>query len=200
MAYSDTLTKIQEMRRALREAERQAENEAVRMQPLTETDERRMYADQAEFDPAYAAAYRKAPPPLAHERPGEYRRRLVAGLSGYSDRWRKADFDAMSDDVLAIAGPQVRADAIANGKTAGLRPGELREITKNNGGAVISEFIGDPDTTWFGQTFTRRPAIARLKSHAEYADMARTDAMRQVSEVIRHRPLPQPVRGAHAGF
>ena len=62
MAYADTLTKIQEMRRALREAERQAEAEAKRMQPLTESDERQMFADQVRADTVYMSANRKAPP------------------------------------------------------------------------------------------------------------------------------------------
>lgn len=191
--YAEKLEELQRLRAEVRRLERTAEAEARRMQPLSEADERQMYADQATFDPAYIAANRKAPPPMGHERPGEYRRRLVAGLSGYSDRWRKADFGAMSDDVLAIAGLQVRADAIANGKTAGLRPTEIRAIDKSTGGHIVTEFVGGDDA-WFGQTFTRRPAKARLKSHAEYADMARTDAMRQVSEIVRSRPVPQPMR------
>ena len=93
MSYADKLEELQRLRAEVRRLERQAETEARRMQPLTEQDERQMYADQATFDSAYVGAGRKAPPPLPYERPDQYKRRLADGLKGYSSRWSKADFE-----------------------------------------------------------------------------------------------------------
>jgi hypothetical protein len=58
------------------------------MSPLTEADERSMLSMQSRADEAYQVAGRRAPPPLGHERPDEYRRRLADDVKGYSARWR----------------------------------------------------------------------------------------------------------------
>jgi hypothetical protein len=52
MSYAEQLERLQEMRAQTRALEKQLEREARSMQPITEQDERRMYADQVEFDPA----------------------------------------------------------------------------------------------------------------------------------------------------
>src|ERR1700677_2178085 len=128
MSYSDKLEELHRLRAEVRRLERQAEAEAKAMSPLTEDDERRMYADQAVFDQAYVGAGRRASPPHPFERPDSYKRRLAAGLQSLSPRWARADFQKIPSDALEIAAEQVRADAIANGRTPGLRPKQLRQL------------------------------------------------------------------------
>jgi hypothetical protein len=62
VSYADKLEELQRLRTEVRRLERLAEAEAKRMQPLTEHQERQMYADQSTFDQAYMVAGRKAPP------------------------------------------------------------------------------------------------------------------------------------------
>ena len=112
MSYAEKVEELQKLRAEVRRLERLAEAEAKRMGPLTEADERRMIADQAEFDPSYGAAGRRAPPPMAHERPDEFRRRLASGLQSLSPRWARADIGTMGDAVFEVASAQIRADAI----------------------------------------------------------------------------------------
>ena len=85
-----------------------------------------MFDMQARADSAYSAADRRTPPPHAYERPDEYRRRLVDGLKTYSSKWAAADFISMDASVLPIVEKQVYADAVANGRTHGLKPHEIR--------------------------------------------------------------------------
>jgi hypothetical protein len=194
MSYSDKLEELHRLRAEVRRLERQAEAEAKAMSPLTEDDERRMYADQAVFDQAYVGAGRRASPPHPFERPDSYKRRLAAGLQSLSPRWARADFQKIPSDALEIAAEQVRADAIANGRTAGLRPNELRELPSTSAsGHRTYDFAGGPDA-WFGKQFSREPRRAVLKSQAEYSQMARDSQLARVAEVIRHRPVPQPMR------
>jgi hypothetical protein len=198
MSYQDQMALLQEKRRELRALEAQAEGTARAMQPLTENDERQMYADQATFDQAYMGANRKAPPPLPYERPDSYKRRLAAGLQSLSPRWSKANFDSMPNDAFAIAEAQVRADAIANGRMAGLKPGEIRERPfTTSAGARVIEFDGVD--AHFTQQFSRVPRRAMLKSQEEYAQMSRDAQLSRITEVVRYGQRPT-VQAPRAGF
>jgi hypothetical protein len=170
------------------------------MQPLSEQDERRMYADQAAFDPAYTSAGRRAPPPLAHERPREYVRRLVGGLLPLSPRWARADVNTMSDDAFAVASSQIRADAIANGRTAGLRPGEIKQVeTQSSGGHRIYEFVAVPDTAHFTQAFSRTARIGVFRERSQYEAMSRDAAMAKLSSQVEHAYRP-PLSAPRSAF
>jgi hypothetical protein len=198
MTYADSLTRIQEMRRALRDAERAAEAEAKRMQPLTEVDERRLYADRVEFDPGYVAAGRMTPAPSACERPEEFRRRLAAGLQALSPRWSRADVAKMPAEVFEIAASQICADAIVHGKTAGLRPGELRELpSESRAGHRTVEFAGASDA-WFGRQFHREPRRAMFKSQEQYNQISRDGQMARLAEIVH--TLRPPLQAPRAAF
>ena len=189
--YAEKLEQLQRMRSELRAFERQAEAEAKRMQPLTEADERQMLGMQARADEAYVAAARRAPPPHAYERPDEYRRRLVDGVKGYSPKWRQVDIARMDDSVLPIAEKQIYADAVANGRTYELKPGEIRErLTESGGGHKVIEFDGGEDTH-FTEQFRRPPRFGQLKSQAEYAQMSRDANAARIDQIIRgyQRPI-----------
>ena len=129
MSYADKLEELQRLRAEVRRLERQAETEAKRMSPITEADERTMLSMQSRADEAYTAAGRRAPPPLGHERPDEYRRRLADGVKSYSDRWREANLNVVADDTaLSVIEEQIYADAASHGRTAGLRAREIKPI------------------------------------------------------------------------
>jgi len=156
--YAEKLEELQRLRSEVRRLERQAETEAKRMQPLTEHDERQMYADQATFDQAYMGANRKAPPPLPYERPDSYKRRLAAGLQSLSPRWAKVDLASQADGVFAIASEQIRSDAIAAGPSAGLASGQMKAIDKSDGLHKIIEWVGND--CHFTEQFRRAPRTA----------------------------------------
>jgi hypothetical protein len=194
MSYQEQLERLQEMRAQTRALEKQVERQARDMQPLTEADERKMYADQVEFDPAYQAANRRAPPPLPYERPAQYSRRLAAGLQPLSSRWAKADLDALPDGAFAVAADQIRADAIKAGPTAGLAPGEIRaRVDESGAGHRVVRYDGGPGAHYI-RKFVREPKFGVFKSQDEYARMSRDAQLARIGEIIRRRPVPQPMR------
>jgi hypothetical protein len=197
VSYADKLQELQRLKAEVRRLERQAETEAKRMQPLTEHDERQMYADQATFDEAYMGANRKAPPPLPYERPDQYKRRLTDGLKAYSNRWAKADFDSMPNDAFAIVEAQVRADAIANGRAHDLKGREIRErVRTDHCGHRVVAFDGGPEAH-FVRAFGRPARRAILPTPEECTKMMQTSQMARVTEVARTmRPPMQAPRAA----
>jgi hypothetical protein len=195
MSYQDQMALLQEKRRELRALEAQAERAARSMSPITLDDELRMVEAQTRADALYRGAGRlPAPPAEPHERPSTYERRLVDGLKVYSERWAKANLAAMPDDAFQIARAQIFADAAANAKTHGLQARQLKPIpTRTASGHESVEWVGGPNA-WFGRQFERPARRAILPTPEECTKMMATAAMQRVSEVIRHRPTPQPLR------
>jgi hypothetical protein len=154
-----------------------------------------MYADQATFDRAYMGANRKAPPPLPFERPAQYKHRLASGLQSLSERWAKADFESMRDDVFAIASEQVRADAISNGRSHGLQPTEIRELPSTSlSGHRQIEFVGGENAS-FIKHFARPVRRAIFKSQEEYTAMSRDATVASIANAY-HRPTVHAPRAA----
>ena len=85
----EEINELQYLRAQLRKRE---EDVAARAdaRPLTADDERQMVELQSRADETYRAIGRFAAAPLPMERPGEYRRRLAAGLQEYSPRLAKS--------------------------------------------------------------------------------------------------------------
>jgi hypothetical protein len=172
MSYADQLAKIQEKRAELRALEAAAEREAKAMRPITEAEERRCLELQSRADSAYQAAGRRAPPALAYENPDQFRRRLLDGIKALSPRWSRVDFTSCAEDAVQIAEGQVFADALKNGRTAGLVPGQIRErVTTGHGGHKVIEFDGVD--AHFTQAFSRAPRVGVFKTQNEYAAMSR---------------------------
>jgi hypothetical protein len=160
------------------------------MRPITADDEHRMLGMQARADDAYRAANRRAPPPLPLENPDQYRLRLADGLKVYSPKWRNVDLRNVADaGALDVAETQVFADAIANGRTHGLKPYEIRErVTTGHGGHKVIEFDGGPDASFVRQ-FSREPRLGIFKSHAEYAAMSRDAQLSRIGAIVHeYRP------------
>jgi hypothetical protein len=188
MSYSDKLSQLQELRTKVRQLEAAAEREARAMQPLTEHDERQMMSFQARADEAYSVAGRRAPPPLAHERPDEYRRRLADGVKGYSPRWSNADLNVVSDDTaLGVIETQIYADAASHGRTAGLRAREIKPIqSRTAAGHTTIEFVGGPESS-FVRAFERPVRRVLFRKPEEYSAMTRDVQMAAITH-LHHRP------------
>ena len=196
--YDEKLRELERLKAEYRKLSAQIERDARNAQPVLEDEERRMYADQARYDEGYIACGRKAPPPMANEHEGPYRRRLADGLKSVSPRWAKADVTAMPDEAFKIASEQIRADALEHGRFAGLRPGQIREReTRGHGGHKVIEFDGGADAHFVDQ-FARPIYRGIFKSPAEYAAMSRDANAARIDTIIRgyQRPLVQAPRAA----
>ena len=104
----------------------------------------------------------------------------------------------MRDDVFAIAQEQVRADAIANGRTVGLQPMEIQErVGRTPGGHTQVEFVGGEHAS-FINTFRRPARRALFKDQTEYRQMADSAQLSRITEFARYgqRPIVQAPRAA----
>ena len=137
VSLANDFAKARDLRNELRRLEESIARRADRS-PVTIEDERSMGEMQARADSAYVAANRRAPPAMPLERPDEYRRRLAEGLQVYSPSWRGKDLNGVTDETAfkAIEG-QIFADAVANGRTHGLKPHEIREKLSEKSMAAI---------------------------------------------------------------
>jgi hypothetical protein len=136
---------------------------------------------------------------LALESPDEFRRRLVSGLQVYSPRWQKADLGSLVDDALPIAESQIYADAIANGRTAGLQAREMRErVRTDHSGHRVVEFDGGPEAH-FVRAFERPARRAILPTPEACSKMMQTAAMQRVEQIVRYGQRPT-VQAPRAGF
>jgi hypothetical protein len=195
MSYSDKMEELQGLRAKLRQLEAAAEREAKRMSPLTEKDERDMSAMQARADESYQVAGRRAPPPLGHERPDEYQRRLIGGVQGYSPRWAKADINAISTDALPIAEQQIYADAATHGRTAGLQARQIKPIeSRTAAGHTTISFVGGPEASFVRQ-FERPARRAMFMAPEHYQNMANAAAMAGIASVGRRQVVQSPRNG-----
>lgn len=94
-----------------------------------------------------------APPRLSGESLSEYRIRLVHGLKGFSERWRRVDHAGLAGvaraGALQVAEEQVYADAVHSVKRS---TGPLRKVTEvdPDSGLRITRFYGDP-SGWMDQ-------------------------------------------------
>jgi hypothetical protein len=188
MSYSDKLAELQQKRAELRRLERQAETEARRMSPLTEADERAMSSMQSRADEAYQVAGRRAPPPLGHERPDEYRRRLADGVKSYSDRWREADLNVVTDDTaLGVIEGQIYQDAATHGRTAGMKAREIKPIeSRTAAGHTQVEFVGGPDAH-FVRAFERPARRAMFMAKEHYQAMSNASMMAGIARAGRRQ-------------
>lgn len=128
---------------------------------LNDLERERFSAIQEQAEPAFQAFGDRAPAPLDGESPTQYKRRLGSKLQANSPKWAKSKLSAVSDDtMLDTILADVYADSIAAArKGADVAPGQLREISRQVGGHIINEFVGEP-ASWMGG-FTGRVSRAR---------------------------------------
>jgi hypothetical protein len=195
--YSDKMARLQELRREVRALEAAAERQAINSRPLTEKDERDMMALQARADDAYQEANRRAPPPLPMERPDDYRMRLIQGVQRYSPNWSRANLASLGRaGGLDAAEAQIFADARKYGRTADLKPTEIKQLTsKSGGGYIVNEFVGGEDA-WFGNEFRRPPMYAQLPTWEQANQLTRNNLLSRITERIPSwmRPTVSPPR------
>jgi hypothetical protein len=187
MSYQEQYERLQALRAQTRALEKQVERQARSMQPLTLDDERQMQSMQAKADEAYQTARRRAPPPLGHERPDEYRLRLVEGVKRYSPRWKSVDLSRTGAvaGALDIAETQIFDDARKYGRTADLKPGEIRErpITTPAGTRVI-EFDGGEGAHFTQQFASPVWKVKRMPSVEECHAMTRNNLLSRLTELV----------------
>ena len=104
---------------------------------------------QAEWHPTYASIDAAAPAPREHESVRTYERRLAAGLSGFSPKWRNADLYNLPDEMAAAAAAQIKEavkTAVDSPTQGNFADGSLRKVVKTDEetGQVTIEHRGNP--------------------------------------------------------
>ena len=145
MADSATRSELAALRRQINKL--QANRPAL----LSDIDRERFAVIQEQADPAFQAFGDRAPAPLDGETPMQYKRRLGAKLQTNSPKWATSRLSAVADDaMLDTILADVYADSIAAARRgADVQPGMLREISRQVGGHIINEFVGEP-SSWMG--------------------------------------------------
>ena len=93
-----------------------------------------MSRTQSRLDPVYQAAGRRAPPPEPHERPDQFHKRLLSGLTPYSDDWRGKSLSSITDpNALQAVEGHLSDAARRNGPAFGLKENELKPIDRSSG-------------------------------------------------------------------
>ncbi len=113
-------------------------------------DRNALAATRARADSVYqAVAGRPASEPLPGESPIAYRKRMADGLRKFSAKFKSEEIGGLSGAAFDIVESQIYADAQAAAKTPEVTPkGQLRAITRNDSGHIITEYIGDADAAW----------------------------------------------------
>jgi hypothetical protein len=149
MRVADAIQSTQAEMAALRRQIAQLNARAPAM--LNDIDRERFAVIQESADPAFQAFGDRAPAPLDGETPTQYKRRLGSKLQANSPKWANARLSAVSDDImLDTILTDVYADSIAAARRGSdVQPGHLREISRQSGGHIINEFVGEP-ASWMG--------------------------------------------------
>lgn len=115
---------------------------------LSDMERERFAAIQEQADPAFQAFGDRAPAPLDGETPTQYKRRLGSKLQSNSPKWATSRLSAVADDnMLDVILADVYSDSIAAARRgADVMPGTMREITRQSGGHIINEFVGEPSS------------------------------------------------------
>lgn len=106
-------------------------------------------ASQHEWDQVAQAHGERTSRPMAGETADSYGRRLASRYKKHSSQWAKVDLSTLPAEVLNIALPAIRADAVSAAyRSDGGAAGVLREIQKpDRTGRIISEFVGPVSAT-----------------------------------------------------
>ncbi len=87
--------------------------------------------------------------PLPGESPISYRKRLVDGLRKFSATFKDTRVDSLTGEVFDHIESQIYADAAAALKSPEVMPaGQLRAVTRNDMGHIVTEYIGDAKAAW----------------------------------------------------
>lgn len=105
---------------------------------------------RARADSTYQAVTgRPASEPLPGEAPIAYRKRMADGLRKFSEKFKAERVDALSGSAFEVIESQIYADAALAAKRPDILPaGQLRQITRNDSGHVVTEYIGDAEAAW----------------------------------------------------
>jgi hypothetical protein len=168
------------------EAARLQASIADREQPRTYADEEQLIALRAKADPVYREDGRLgAPEPLVTESPRAFRIRMLDDLKRYHNDWaRVSTLDSIREEnTLNHVEQQLFEAARKNGKTYGMRDGEMRQVEKNEAGRHTIEHVGGP-LAWFGRTFQRPAPRAQLHSPEHYHAVSRNNILARITDRI----------------
>lgn len=104
---------------------------------------------QTRADSVFSMFGERAPRPQLGETPAHYERRCVRELKKHSPTWKEVEIGkAFSDDAsFGIVRDQVYREAAATARSPSTVPdGQLRQVTRKEGGHEIREFHGSPRT------------------------------------------------------
>jgi hypothetical protein len=130
--------------------ERLARQEAITPIPMTDRDSHALLERQALADAVFTQLGERAPPPQINEALPTYRRRILRGLSKYSDALKDTSWDAINDDrALSHLENQVYADAVKWASSPESVPaGHLIPLTeRTSSGHTVTKYRGD-SSTW----------------------------------------------------
>jgi hypothetical protein len=115
-----------------------------RRAPVSDEELNAIAEAQTEWDRAAQSHGLRASRPMDGETLEGYERRHAKRFQQHSKNWAKVDLSALPSEVLAIALPEIRADARRAAENGGDMPNAvLREIrTPDRTGRIISEFVG----------------------------------------------------------
>ncbi len=105
---------------------------------------------RARADATYQAVTgRPASDPLPGEAPIAYRKRMADGLRKFSAKFKEQRVDSLTGAAFELVESQIYADAQTAAKRPDILPaGQLRGITRNDSGHVVTEYIGDAEAAW----------------------------------------------------
>lgn len=132
---------------------------------ISDSERERFAMIQEKADPVFQAFGDRAPSPLDGETPVAYKRRLGSKLQGHSQTWAGKRLSAISsEDVLDIALDAIYADSMTAARKGGdVLPGQLRMVSKQSGGHIINEFVGDSDSWMAGFTGNAQKATGNWR-------------------------------------
>ncbi|MDE2104863.1 MAG: hypothetical protein KGL39_46935 [Patescibacteria group bacterium] len=113
-------------------------------------DRNAMAEARARADATYQAVTgRPASDPLPGEAPIAYRKRMADGLRKFSAKFKEQRVDSLTGAAFELVESQIYADAQTAAKRPDILPaGQLRGITRNDSGHVVTEYIGDAEAAW----------------------------------------------------
>lgn len=87
--------------------------------------------------------------PLPGELPIAYRKRLADGLRKFSSKFKDTGVDRLDGAVFEHVESQIYSDAQEAMRSPEAVPkGQIRSITRNDGGHTITEYMGNPADVW----------------------------------------------------
>jgi 8-oxo-dGTP pyrophosphatase MutT (NUDIX family) len=128
--------------------------------PMADSELNKVGELQKRVDSIYIANGEKMPPLVAGDTYDLYRRKVLNDLKKYT-AYKDAELSVIAvagDSTFEAVGDQIIKEATVAARTpANMKPGQLRMLTRSDGGHTINEWAGD--TSWLNQFATPRSYV-----------------------------------------